>query len=313
MITDKTIERNYQRIRARKHPTYRFVEELFKTHGIPRQTFYKYYGRYRQSADPAHLLPQKRVPKWHTRRPDAIIQEAVIAERKKGLNRYEIYALLLPIFGDKTPSFSGIYNILRYHNMNRLSQPQKEEKRKIIKEYAGQMGHIDAYHISGNIIPGKAKRYYLVGLIDDCTRIAWAELVEDVKSLTVMFSTLKMINYLSLEYGIQYEEILSDNGSEFSSRTEKSQPSHPFERMLIELGIKHRYIRPYRPQTNGKIERFWRTLYDDLIDGTTFDGVKGFQDELYKYLIYYNEKRPHQALKGLTPKQFLTQKSQQIT
>ena len=81
-----------------------------------------------------------------------------------------------------------------------------------------------------------------------------------------MFSALKSINMINQTYNIQFQEIISDNGSEFSSRSNKSKDSHPFERMLTELGIKHRYTKPYRPQTNGKIERFWRTLNEDLID-----------------------------------------------
>ena len=56
------------------------------------------------------------------------------------------------------------------------------------------------------------------------------------------------------------------------------------ERMLKELGIKHRYTRPYRPQTNGKIERFWRTLNEDL--RTTFESVSELKDELQQYLLY---------------------------
>ena len=66
--------------------------------------------------------------------------------------------------------------------------------------------------------------------------------------------------------------------------------------MLLELGIKHRYTRPYRPQTNGKVERFWRTLDDDVIEGATFDNLDHFANELFEYLIYYNNHRPHQAL-----------------
>ena len=91
----------------------------------------------------------------------------------------------------------------------------------------------------------------------------------------------------------------------FWYRSNKSKDSHPFERMLTELGIKHRYTKPYRPQTNGKIERFWRTLNEDLIEGTCFDSIDHFRDELTKYLFYYNQMRPHQSLKGLTPEQFL--------
>ena len=75
--------------------------------------------------------------------------------------------------------------------------------------------------------------------------------------------------------------------------------------MLRELGIKHRYTRPYRPQTNGKVERFWRTLNDDLIEGTTFENLTEFQDELMQYLLYYNTERPHQGLQGHTPFQAL--------
>ena len=77
------------------------------------------------------------------------------------------------------------------------------------------------------------------------------------------------------------------------------------ERMLNELGIKHRYTRPYRPQTNGKIERFWRTLNEDLLEGTTFESVAELRDELQQYLLYYNTQRPHQAIDGKTPLEIL--------
>ncbi len=70
---------------------------------------------------------------------------------------------------------------------------------------------------------------------------------------------------------------------------------------MIELGIKHRYIRPYRPQTNGKAERFWRTIEDDLLYETTFENDEQLKDELMQYLYYYNHERPHQGIDGKTP------------
>jgi transposase InsO family protein len=73
--------------------------------------------------------------------------------------------------------------------------------------------------------------------------------------------------------------------------------------MLLEMGIRHRYTRAYRPQTNGKVERFWRTLNEDLIEGTTFDSIEHFKKELSQYLVYYNEHRPHQGINAETPKQ----------
>ena len=106
---------------------------------------------------------------------------------------------------------------------------------------------------------------------------------------TVMFSTLRNFNQISSRFGIQFEEVLTDNGPEFGIQTSTKKEQHPFERMLMEMGLKHRYTKPYRPQTNGKVERLWRTLKDDLIDGTTFDSIDHFKDELFQYLVYYNK------------------------
>ena len=311
---DKTLERNYQQkwrfliqeyllVKQKKHPRFKFVTDFYKAHDISRQTFCKYYARYQLSGDIGDVLPQKRGPRWESRRPEASIEAEVIKQRKLGLNRYEIFDVLKKKVG-KSPSPSGIYNILRRNNLNKMTTKQKESKRAIIKERAGQLGHIDCHYLSKDLIVNENKRQYLVCIIDDYSRIAWAEVVDDIKSLTVMFTSLKLINLLNSQYKIQFEEVLSDNGSEFSSRS-GSKEEHPFERMLIELGIKHRYTRPYRPQTNGKVERFWRTLNDDLIEGTTFESLDEFKEALEKYLFYYNEIRPHQGIKGKSPIQKL--------
>lgn len=71
--------------------------------------------------------------------------------------------------------------------------------------------------------------------------------------------------------------------------------------MLIETGIKRLYTRPYRPQTNGKVERFWRATKEDLIENTDFDSLKELQDELLKYIAYYNWERPLQGTNGKKP------------
>jgi len=102
-------------------------------------------------------------------------------------------------------------------------------------------------------------------------------------------------------FNIQFEEVLTDNGPEFGTKQSQKKDEHPFERMLMELGVKHRYTRPYRPQTNGKVERFWRTLEDDLLRGADYDSIPELQEELLQYLYYYNKMRPHQSLNGETP------------
>jgi transposase InsO family protein len=256
------------------------------------------------------LLPRRRGPKWRERREPEGIEAEIVASRQKGMNRYEIHAVLREQ-RDTVPSFSTIYRTLRRYGLNRRTPAMREEKRRIIKDKLGELGHVDLHQLPRDMFlaPPPATAY-IVSLIDSCSRLAWAEVLTSKKALPVMFKTLKMINTLNVTYGLVFQEILSDNGSEFASRNQPQE--HPFEAMLLELDIKHRYTRPYRPQTNGKVERFWRTLDEDVIEGATFDHLDHFANELFEYLIYYNNHRPHQALTGQTPKAFAATKTTAI-
>ena len=291
----------YELVKTKQHPQFRFVKDFYAFHGTCPQTFLKYYGRYKQSGDLDHLLPGKRGPKWRTRRTDPDIERQVLEARALGNNRYDIELMLKPKLGSRTPSPSCIYQILKRHGLNRLRPQMKEEKKRIIKEKAGELGHIDYHHLSKDLIADDHKRRYLVCVIDAYSRLAWAEIVHDIKSLTVMFATMRCFNFLSQQFAIQFEEVLTDNGPEFGIKSSESKENHPFERMLMEMGIKHRHTRPYRPQTNGKVERFWRTLNEDLIEGTHFESEEHFRDELTEYLVYYNHARAHQGIGGKTP------------
>jgi len=137
--------------------------------------------------------------------------------------------------------------------------------------------------------------------LDDHSRLAWAQVMQDITALTTMFTALHCMQALKREFGIQFEEIIADNGPEFGPAISQNKQNHPFERMLMETGIKRRYMQPYRPQTNGKVERFWRTLKEDLIEETDFDSLEELEDELLKYLVYYNWERPHQGINGKKP------------
>jgi hypothetical protein len=309
---DSTLERNYlekyrflikeyEQVKNKTHPLHKKAMDFYKANDTCRKSFLKYYNRYKQSGKSIDLLPQKRGPRYKTRRPLPFIEQKVIELREKGNNKYEIVSILKPKLGKHTPSYSGVYNILKRNNINRLTPKIKKNYQKIIKERMGQLGHVDCHHLSKSIIRGQSQKLYLVCVIDDYSRVAWAELVPDITSLTVMFATLKCLNILSDHYEIKFEEILSDNGAEFGIKTSQKKYGHPFERMLIELGIVHRYTKPYRPQTNGKVERFWRTLEDDLLRETDFDSLEELKEELLQYLYYYNHERPHQGIDGKKP------------
>lgn len=311
---DGTLERNYlqkwrfligeyELVKRGRHGKFKFVQDFYTFHGTNRQTFAKYYQRFRREGDAAALLPRKRGPRWKSRRTAEDVEALVVEQRRKGINRYEIYAILQPVLGERTPAPSTIYAISRRHGLNRMTAPMQQTKRRIIKTRAGELGHLDCHYLSKDLVLGPPRRRYLVSIVDACTRLAWAEVVEDLKSLTVMFAALRSINFLHAEYGVRFEAVLTDNGAELASP--RNPATHPVERMLRELGIAHRYTRPYRPQTNGKVERFWRTLNEDLLNETTFDSVVELQQELAEYLFYYNTARPHQGLGGKTPRQTL--------
>src|ERR1700755_1246361 len=318
---DRTIERNYlqkwrflipeyEAVKAGRSPQFKRVGDFYRHHGTCSQTFRKYYNRYLQSGDEADLLPRRRGPKWRKRREPEGIEVEIIAQRKRGMNRYEIFAALRER-RDTVPSPSTIYRVLKRHQLNRRTPAIREEKRRIIKNMLGELGHVDLHQLPRDMFlaPPPATAY-VISLIDSCSRLAWAEVLTSKKALPVMFKTLKIINTLNVTYGLAFQEILSDNGAEFAARTKPE--AHPFEAMLLELGIKHRYTSPYRPQTNGKVERFWRTLDDDVIDGATFDNLDQFANELFEYMIYSTNFRPNQALGGKTPKEFAHTQNQAI-
>ncbi len=304
---------DYELVKTKNHPLFKKAKDFYQAHGTCAQTFLKYYARYKQSGgDLESLVPQKRGPRFRTRRTPTAIEEMVLQEREKGNNRYEINHILRPLLKEKTPSPSCIYSILTRYGKNRKTRAMREEKRKIIKEKAGELAHIDCHHLSKDTIANDPNRYYLVCVVDSCTRVAWAEVMDDITALSTMFSTLHCLNQIGDRFDIRFAEAITDNGPEFGPKDSATKKNHPFERLLMELGIKHRYTRPYRPQTNGKVERFWRTLNEDLIEGTYFESIDSLKKELFEFLLYYNKLRPHQGLAGKTPEE-VSKTCQRIT
>jgi len=325
---DGTLERNnfkylskifneYEQIKANKHPRYCFVNELFDHYGIKKSNFHKYYNRfkhgnheygYNDRKNIESTIPHKRGPKFKERRVLYCIEERIKNLRNYGFNRYEIKNVLHKRYKNFTPSSSTIYNIFVDNNLNRLKPKMKQNKRKIIKEKAGELAHIDCHYLPKGLFESKEdenKRYYLIAIIDDATRIAWADLITDIKALTVMFTTLELINMFRNYANIEFKEMLTDNGSEFGQGKHiKNKDTHPFEVLLKRLNIKHRYTQPYRPQTNGKIERFWKALKEEMIDEASYKDKEEFIKTLTEYLVYYNEHRLHTSLNGETPFEF---------
>jgi transposase InsO family protein len=128
--------------------------------------------------------------------------------------------------------------------------------------------------------------------IDDCTRLAYVEVLADEKASTAI-GFLGRATAFFARHGISVERLITDNGSAYRSTV------HALA--CRALGIRHLRTRPYRPQTNGKAERFIRTLLSGWAYGALYRNSTERAAALDGWIDYYNHRRRHSALGHKTP------------
>src|SRR6185503_1713797 len=137
------------------------------------------------------------------------------------------------------------------------------------------------------------ERIYVAAFLDDHSRY--------LVSLAMAHHQRSTLVLEALAHGIaQYgspREILTDQGRQYTAW----RGSTEFEAELKRHGIAHVKSRPHHPQTCGKIERFWKTLWEELLSRTVFADFEDCQRRVALYIQHYNFQRPHQGLEGLTP------------
>jgi transposase InsO family protein len=172
------------------------------------------------------------------------------------------------------------------------------------KEMAGELVHIDVHKQKNIKWENPKKKKYWAWAIDDATRIAYAEVLPNKRAKTLADFIRRAHKWFELK-GITIKKLLSDNGLEFTTHHKESRHLHSFEIALQKLRIIHKYTRVRRPQTNGKIERFWKIINDNFFSKHTFTSNKDFNMKFKDWLVFYNLKRPHGGIKKLTPMQKL--------
>jgi transposase InsO family protein len=266
--------------------------------GCSRQTASKWVARARRGEG---LADRSSRPHRSPRRTPAWVEQAVLRARLElRLGPHELgWRLGL--------AASTVHAILRRHGRSRLLQPVD---RGVIVRYererAGELLHIDCKKLGRIIRPGhrvtgdrskrakgKAGWLYLFVAIDDATRLGYARLYTDETAASAISFLNACVSFYA-SHGIKIERVLTDNGTCFKRRWREACDRD-------EIGV--RKTRPYRPQTNGKAERFIRTLLERWAYAYPYEHERDRGAALPATIDFYNRYRPHRALGGQTPLQ----------
>lgn len=134
--------------------------------------------------------------------------------------------------------------------------------------------------------------------IDDASRLTYAELLPDERGRTTVGFLVRALRWFRAR-GVRVSRLLTDNGSAYRSRV--------FGRARRWLGLRHSRTRPYRPQTNGKAERWIRTVLSECLYVEVFHSADERRLALDRFIGYYNGARPHLGIGGRTPSQRLAE------
>jgi transposase InsO family protein len=290
----------YELIKQKKSKNFSTVDQLCEVFKIHRKDIRKYYERWIKSGrDPDSLLPKKRGPKPGQLKLLSKDEERTIIKirRKFQANEFEISHMIKGHF-KIDPSVSTIYRTFKRYPLN---EKRKAKIKRYEKRYPGELLHADTFRLPITLVTDR-KRYFLFGIIDDCTRLTYVELMDRQTAANASEAFSRAYKWFNL-HGFKPEKVMTDNGSEFTSYTsEKAKDTHFFETMLKIFDVKHSYTKPYRPQTNGKIERFWKILNDECILYQRSTLTKNnLIAEIEGYMYRYNYQRKHGGINYQTP------------
>jgi len=263
----------------------------------------KWVNRYRMEGEPG-LRDRSSAPRRVANR-TASDRVAVIASlRQLRMTAAEIAETLsMPL--------STVSAILKRQGMGRLGRIGLEQPQRYERSRAGELVHIDVkklgrieggagwrvrdrkQHYNRTYTDAAGKRRHTVGweyvhvAVDDYSRLAYVEVLADETGATAIAFLKRAVAFFA-RYGIQVERILTDNGSAYRSVV------HALA--CRALGIRHLRTRAYRPQTNGKAERFIRTMLTGWAYGAIYGSSTERTAALDGWLWHYNHRRRHSAL-----------------
>jgi transposase InsO family protein len=161
----------------------------------------------------------------------------------------------------------------------------------------GKIGHGAGHRVTENKGPGQRSRgvgwEFVHVCVDDATRLAYVEVLTDEKAITAV-ALLRRATSFYRAHGVQVQRVMTDNAPAYLSIAHKLA--------CTALGLRHPRTRPYRPRTNGKAERFIRTLLAGWAYGAIYASSAQRTAALSGWLEEYNWRRPHGSLSHKPPR-----------
>ncbi|MFH1737125.1 MAG: IS481 family transposase [Actinomycetota bacterium] len=264
------------------------VTAIAKKFGISRKCFYYWQGRYKTSGREGLMNRSSRPHRSPSRIPFEA-EEAILAARRKRRRCHQMIAHEMGL----PPS--TVYKVLLRNGENRLSVKERKPVLRYEKTYPGELVHIDIKHLPQINKDAKA---YQFSAVDDFSREAFGMIFESKSTV----SATRFLEEVKRRFPYEIKAVMTDNDLAFTMKyAYNKKGTTKFAKACKRSGIRHQTIRPRRPETNGKVERFHRTVDDELYDIIRFQGAKERVIALQCYLKRYNEKRIHLGIGGLTP------------
>ena len=268
--------------------------ELCRRFGIARSNGYKWLKRYLAEGR-SGLTEHSRRPRRSPLRSTAAVEAAVLAVRQNSNNAWggRKIARVLSRNGElAVPAPSTITQILRRHG--RLQEHAGEHPGRYCRFERETPNELWQMDFKGDFVTGRGRCYPLT-VIDDHSRYA---LGVEACATQQDRPTRERLTAVFRRYGLP-DKMLMDNGAPWGDSG--GGPFTTFTVWLLRLGVSVTHGRPYHPQTQGKDERFHRTLKAEVLSGRAFTDLTACQSAFDKWRHVYNHERPHQALALATP------------
>jgi transposase InsO family protein len=268
--------------------------QLCRRFRISRAVGYKWLKRYREEGLRG-LADRSRQPRHSPRRTSAPVEHQVLSvrDRHRAWGARKIRQRLLDQGSRAVPAASTVHAILSRHGRIDPAVSEKHQPWQRFEQQApNQLWQMD---FKGHFGLGNGQRCHPLTLLDDhsryglCLRACHNELGSTVQQ--ALQDTFR-------RYGLP-ERLLVDNGSPWGN--DADHPYTPLTVWLLRLGVGVCHSRPYHPQTQGKEERFHRTLKTELLQGHSYWDYAQAQTDFDQWIEIYNFQRPHQALDMAVP------------